>query len=84
MEHRQREQVSEGPDPGTSLPPHGPNDQGGAGIIYSHLEIVKACGEGNPPRLAVLLQGLRGASGAGPRPGPGPPPGESSPALRGT
>ena len=44
MEHRQREQrkVSQGPDPGTSLPPHGPNDQGGAGIICQHLEIVKA------------------------------------------
>jgi len=42
MEHGQRERVSQGPDPGTSLPPHGPNSLGGAGIIYSHLEIVKA------------------------------------------
>ena len=42
MEHGQREQVSQGPDPGTSLPPHGPNSLGGAGIIYSHLAIVKA------------------------------------------
>ena len=44
MKHRQREQrqVGQGPDPGTSLPPHGPNSLGGAGIIYSHLAIVKA------------------------------------------
>ena len=66
--HRQRQRkMNQGPDPGTSL--HSPRAERSR-RCRDHLPAPGDCQggvEGNPPRLAVLLQALRSALGGRPR-----------------